>query len=79
MDTVSLEPLTATPGPGQHLGKPDVEIVREMLERHVKYTGSPKAKEVLRDWNSLRMKFVKVLPHEYRRALMEAESAAKVA
>ena len=74
MDMVSLEPLTAAPGPGQHLGRPDVEIVRDMLEKHILHTGSPKARAVLADWNSCRMKFVKVLPHEYRRAMMEMES-----
>ncbi len=75
MDMVSLEPLGGAPGPGQHLGRPDVEIVRDMLRSHILHTGSPKARAVLADWNFHRMKFVKVLPHEYRRAMMEMESA----
>ena len=75
MEMVALEPLDGAPGPG---GVSDVDIVRGMLERHIFYTGSPKARAVLADWNSLRMRFVKVLPHEYRRALLEME-AAKVA
>ena len=75
LETAALEPLTAAPGPGQHLGRTDVDIVRDMLKRHIALTGSVKAKQVLEAWDFWRMKFVKVLPHEYRRALMEMEAA----
>ncbi len=79
LDMVSLEPLGTTAAPGQHLGKSDADIVRDMLARHVHYTGSPKAQTVLDNWDSYRMKFVKILPHEYRRAMLEMAGAAKVA
>ena len=76
MDMVSLEPLGVAAGRGQHLGKSDVDIVRDMLSSHVRYTGSPKAQKILDEWDVYRMKFVKVLPEEYRRALMEGAKAA---
>ncbi|MCX7960338.1 MAG: glutamate synthase-related protein [Burkholderiales bacterium] len=54
-----------------HRGLADEAIVRDLLERHVRYTGSVRAKEVLERWTEYRAKFVKVFPHEYRRALGE--------
>ena len=52
-----------------HLGQTDEVILKRMLEKHVRYTGSSKAQEVLDDWASYRPRFVKVFPREYRRAL----------
>ena len=45
------------------------------------YTGSTRALSILDDWESARAKFVKVFPHEYRRALgeMHARAASKPA
>ena len=76
LDMVSLEPLGVVAGRGQHLGKSDEENVRELLQQHIKYTGSTKARAILASWDSYRMKFIKVLPDEYRRALMEGAKAA---
>ena len=53
-----------------------VEILKHLLENHVKYTGSSKAKALLADWPTCLKKFVKVFPHEYRRVL--TERAAKL-
>ena len=39
------------------------------------FTGSPRAKAILADWDSFRGKFVKVYPNEYRRALKELAAA----
>jgi len=49
----------------------DEAILRQMLEAHFRYTGSFRAKEILADWANMRAHFVKVMPHEYRRALAE--------
>ena len=59
----------------------DEAIVKHLLERHFKHTGSTRARALLDDWANGRRKFVKVFPHEYRRALTEiaATSAAAVA
>ena len=70
MQMVGLEPLNDKGGLGQHLQKSDVDIVCDMLKAHIQYTDSPKAKAVLADWQNSMKKFVKVMPHEYRRALM---------
>ena len=53
----------------------DEERLSQLLTNHLKYTGSPKAKQILDDWAGFRTKFVKVMPVEYRRALREMEMA----
>ncbi len=59
----------------------DEAILKGLIERHFKYTGSTRARNLLDDWNISRSKFVKVFPTEYKRALgeMEATRTAKVA
>ena len=42
-----------------------------MIEKHLRYTGSTLALALLDNWENERAKFVKVLPHEYKRALSE--------
>jgi glutamate synthase (NADPH/NADH) large chain len=54
----------------------DEAILRQLIESHFRYTGSFRAKDILHDWQSARTRFVKVMPHEYRRALSEAGSDA---
>ena len=55
----------------RHLGKGDEAILRELVERHLRFTGSTYALSILDDWDVARRKFVKVFPHEYKRALTE--------
>jgi len=57
----------------------DELILRELLERHFRYTGSFRAKEILADWDRQRMRFRKVFPHEYRRALKQLSEAQRAA
>jgi glutamate synthase (NADPH/NADH) large chain len=57
------------------LGESDEVILKRLIERHFKYTGSTRARTLLDDWRSARGKFVKVFPHEYKRALGEASPA----
>lgn len=47
----------------------DAVLVRGLLQRHRDLTGSPRARRVLGEWDSLAPRFIKVFPHEYRRAL----------
>ena len=72
-EMVLLEPLGGASDPGRHMGMADDDIVRGLLENHWRLTGSPKAREVLDGWLACRAKFVKVLPHEYQRAMLEME------
>jgi glutamate synthase (NADPH/NADH) large chain len=63
----------------RHLARPDESIVRELVERHLRFTGSTLALAILDDWDRARAKFVKVFPNEYKRALteMQTRDAAK--
>ncbi len=60
-----------------HRGLADEVMLKELLEKHVRYTGSAQAKRILADWTAFRGKFVKVFPHEYRRALGELAAKQK--
>ncbi|MGI9026352.1 MAG: glutamate synthase-related protein, partial [Burkholderiaceae bacterium] len=53
----------------RHLGRIDEELLRELIEKQFRYTGSFRAREILAKWDEMRGKFVKVMPTEYRRAL----------
>ena len=60
-------------GPGLHMGRTDSDIVRGLLKRHLELTGSPKAGEILKEWEKFRPHFVKFFPREYRRVLLNGE------
>ncbi len=57
------------------MDKHDATRLHELLARHLKYTGSSKAKTILDNWATYLPKFVKVMPVEYARALAELEKA----
>jgi glutamate synthase domain-containing protein 3 len=60
-----------------HLGQVDEDILRDLVERHFRHTGSFRARAILTDWVPMRSRFVKVFPHEYRRALKQLHAAAQ--
>ena len=47
----------------------EIAHVRQMVENHLKHTGSTVAKRVLDQWSTLLPKFVKIMPTDYKRAL----------
>jgi glutamate synthase (NADPH/NADH) large chain len=49
----------------------DEQRLHRLIENHLHYTGSTRAREILDDWSDYLPKFVKVMPVEYRRALQE--------
>jgi glutamate synthase (NADPH) large chain len=51
----------------------DDERLHQLISNHLHYTGSTKAKAILDNWVEMRPKFVKVMPVEYRRAILEME------
>ncbi|MGQ0658652.1 MAG: glutamate synthase large subunit [Chromatiales bacterium] len=55
----------------------DVETVKELLNRHVKYTGSTVAKKILATWHTMQSKFVKVMPSDYKRVMQALDKARK--
>ncbi len=62
---------------GEHLGQADEVTLKGLIERHLEYTGSVRARAILADWSNNRGKFVKVFPHEYKRVLMDRAAAAQ--
>lgn len=55
----------------------DKNFVKELLEEFFEHTGSLIAKKLLNTWPSESMKFVKVFPFEYQRALKAIEEEKK--
>ena len=51
----------------------DVSELRSMIERHLAETGSPRAREILEDWEGYLPRFLKVMPVGYK-LLLEQES-----
>ncbi len=49
----------------------DEEILKDLIEKHFRYTGSEQAKAILKDWDAALGQFIKVFPTEYKRALGE--------
>jgi glutamate synthase (NADPH/NADH) large chain len=49
----------------------DAERLRILVERHHLHTGSARAREILDTWDQAVGAFVKVMPTDYRRALLE--------
>jgi glutamate synthase (NADPH) large chain len=64
LDMVDIEPLA---------NKRDVDELRQLIENHVKYTGSKYAERILEDWTEMVTQFVKVMPIDYRKALQRLE------
>jgi glutamate synthase domain-containing protein 3 len=57
---VDLEPLAEDE---------DIRTVRDLIERHLRLTGSPRAQRILANWQLALPQFIKVFPREYRRVL----------
>jgi len=47
----------------------DKALLYELIERHLEWTGSERAKYILRAWPDMVGRFVKVIPIDYRKAL----------
>jgi glutamate synthase (NADPH/NADH) large chain len=57
----------------------DVERLRILIERHLLYTGSARARDILENWDAALPHFIKVTPKDYRRALLELETERQAA
>ena len=55
----------------------DEAQLMSLIRSHAKYTGSPRAREILKSWDQEKINFKKVFPHDYRRAMEEAEEIQK--
>ena len=54
-----------------HVGGSDDAMLKSLVQSHLLYTGSDRARVILENWTAYLPKFVKVMPLEYRRALAE--------
>ncbi|MCA3222192.1 MAG: glutamate synthase subunit alpha [Burkholderiales bacterium] len=61
-----------------HLGETDELLLRGLVEKHFRHTGSLRARMILDNWAAMRGRFVKVFPNEYRRALKQLAEARAV-
>ncbi len=57
----------------------DAIRLKQLVEKHMHYTNSTRAKQILENWNEYLPKFVKVMPVDYRRALMDMQAEQKAA
>ena len=48
----------------------DETRLKRLIEKHLAYTGSAVAERILAEWNDTLPKFIKVMPVDYRRALL---------
>ena len=70
MGMVELEDLKASE---------DIAELKALIEKHALYTDSAVAKRVLADWDTYLGKFVKVMPTDYKRVLIEQKAKAEQA
>jgi glutamate synthase (NADPH/NADH) large chain len=54
----------------------DQQLLRNQIVRHLEATGSPRARRILENWDVTLPKFVKVFPHEFRRAMKKQPAPA---
>jgi glutamate synthase domain-containing protein 3 len=57
----------------------DVATIQRMLRFHFQHTRSKRADDVLRKWDTLAPKIVKVFPREYKQALAVMAAEAREA
>jgi glutamate synthase (NADPH/NADH) large chain len=57
----------------------DAARLRILIERHLLLTGSARARMLLEEWDSALASFVKIVPKEFRRALLELRSEEEAA
>jgi glutamate synthase (ferredoxin) len=53
----------------------DIQTVKTLLTKHVKYTQSNVAQKILDNWSKYQSKFVKVMPKDYKRVLAAIKKA----
>ena len=70
LDTFELEDLK---------NKNDLTDLKELIEKHFKYTGSKVAESLLDDWGNQINNFIKVMPTDYKRVLEETKQTQREA
>ncbi len=57
----------------EELSDEDEETVFQLLHNHYKYTKSSVAEEIIKNFQKEKRKFIKVMPHEYKRILQQKQ------
>ena len=55
----------------------DITEVKTLIEKHIIYTNSSIAKKVMADWDTQMTHFVKVMPRDYKRVLLEQQTKSQ--
>lgn len=67
-DMVIIEALNS-------INQEQIDIVKEMIEKHVKYTKSQLAQNILNKWDAMLPKFLRVIPKDYKRMIEAIDRA----
>ncbi len=67
MDMVDLDELVEAE---------DIQELKSLIEKHRDYTGSSVASNILSDWDNQVSHFIKVMPRDYKRVLLQTKAAA---
>lgn len=59
---IDLDPLSTLP-------EEDIKLLKNIIERHARYTGSARAKSLLHRWDLMSPKFIRVMSVEYKKIL----------
>ena len=80
LESIGAEPAIAggngAGGVAGDLLSHDAERLHSMIEKHLHYTNSARARHILAHWESYLPKFVKVVPVDFRRVMEQQRSAA---
>ena len=57
------------------LDEEDRQVVKDLLNKHVEYTNSTVAQNILENWSDYQNKFIKVMPKDYKRVLTAMKRA----
>ena len=49
----------------------DIEIIKDLIQRHAKETGSELAKKILKDFDNYIRHFKKIVPNDYQKMMTE--------
>ena len=63
-------------GRKRHRDLSDEAMIKSLIDKHLRYTGSAVALAIMDDWANQRKHFFKVFPHEYKRALTDMYAAS---
>jgi glutamate synthase (ferredoxin) len=53
----------------------EMDEIKEMIQKHVDYTGSTQGKRIIHDWESYCHRFTKIIPDEYKHMMESIEKA----